>query len=405
MMGADGLRAATEAAILSGQLHRRAAGRPLPHPLQRRHRRHQGRRRGARMHPRPAAAEGQLRHQRRRRGQAPDRLRLPRADAELPGGRHADGRAHRERAAGRAGPLLRRDDRHPRRDRAGRKRRLAARRQPAEARAAHRRRRCSRPTGRTPTRRERGGLPGGRPAAAEVLGAGGPGRQRLGRPQPVLQLRAACRDADAADRRRDHGRLRLRPLQDRHRPDQLAHRRADARGAAVRAAPAARRPARRARRACGAELYGSLGATGKGHGSDKAVLLGLAGPRARHGRRRRHPGAAGGHARRSGRCTLLGAHAIAFDEKARPGLPPPRDPAASTPTACASRPSTPPARELAERVYYSVGGGFVVSDEVAADGSRQKAIAPDTTVLPLPVPQRRRAAGADAARAAAASPS
>src|SRR5216110_388186 len=26
-----------------------------------------------------------------------------------------------------------------------------------------------------------------------------------------------------------------------------------------------------------AELYGSLGATGKGHGSDKAVLLGLAG--------------------------------------------------------------------------------------------------------------------------------
>ena len=30
-------------------------------------------------------------------------------------------------------------------------------------------------------------------------------------------------------------------------------------------------------RACVAQLYGSLGATGKGHGSDKAVLLGLAG--------------------------------------------------------------------------------------------------------------------------------
>jgi L-serine dehydratase len=39
---------------------------------------------------------------------------------------------------------------------------------------------------------------------------------------------------------------------------------------------------------------------------------------------------------------------------------------------------------LAERVYYSVGGGFVVSDEVAADGSKQKAIAPDATVLPFP---------------------
>ena len=47
---------------------------------------------------------------------------------------------------------------------------------------------------------------------------------------------------------------------------------------------------------------------------------------------------------------------------------------------------------LANRVYYSVGGGFVVSDEVAADGTQQKVIAPDTTVLPLPVPQRRRAA-------------
>jgi len=40
--------------------------------------------------------------------------------------------------------------------------------------------------------------------------------------------------------------------------------------------------------------------------------------------------------------------------------------------------------ELENRVYYSVGGGFVVSDEVAADGSRQKVVAPDTTVLPYP---------------------
>jgi L-serine dehydratase len=40
--------------------------------------------------------------------------------------------------------------------------------------------------------------------------------------------------------------------------------------------------------------------------------------------------------------------------------------------------------ELANRVYYSVGGGFVVSDEVAADGSKQRRIAPDVTALPLP---------------------
>jgi L-serine dehydratase len=31
-----------------------------------------------------------------------------------------------------------------------------------------------------------------------------------------------------------------------------------------------------------------------------------------------------------------------------------------------------------------VGGGFIVSDEVVADGTRQKVIAPDATVLPLP---------------------
>jgi L-serine dehydratase len=37
-----------------------------------------------------------------------------------------------------------------------------------------------------------------------------------------------------------------------------------------------------------------------------------------------------------------------------------------------------------EKVYYSVGGGFVVSDEVAHDGSKQKVIAPDTTVLAHP---------------------
>ena len=42
---------------------------------------------------------------RRRRGQAADRLRLPRADDELAGGGHADDRADRERAEGRARPL------------------------------------------------------------------------------------------------------------------------------------------------------------------------------------------------------------------------------------------------------------------------------------------------------------
>ena len=41
-------------------------------------------------------------------------------------------------------------------------------------------------------------------------------------------------------------------------------------------------------------------------------------------------------------------------------------------------------QDLADRTYYSVGGGFVVSEEVAADGTAQKRVAPDTTILPLP---------------------
>ena len=131
-----------------------------------------------------------------------------------------------------------------------------------------------------------------------------------------------------------------------------------------------------------AQLYGSLGATGKGHGSDKAVLLGLLGFEpdtvevegiaAQVGRIREHKS-----------LRLLGAHEVAFIEKTdlvfyrRETLPF---------HANGMRFSTFDAHgaELLTRVYYSVGGGFVVSDEVAHDGSKQKAIAPDTTVLAHP---------------------
>jgi glycine dehydrogenase len=62
------------------------------------------------------ADQGRHRRRRNRHRQAPDGLRLPRADGELPGGRHADGRADGVRGQGRTRPLLRRDDQHPRRD-------------------------------------------------------------------------------------------------------------------------------------------------------------------------------------------------------------------------------------------------------------------------------------------------
>ena len=131
---------------------------------------------------------------------------------------------------------------------------------------------------------------------------------------------------------------------------------------------------------CG--LYGSLGATGKGHGSDKAVLLGLAGlepdtvdvdqvPILLLDWRTRQE------------LPLLGEQPLRFVEAEdlqffkRETLPFHANGMRLTAFDASGA-------ELCTRVYYSVGGGFVVSDEVAADGSRQKVIAPDATVLPLP---------------------
>ncbi|CAN5324596.1 L-serine ammonia-lyase [soil metagenome] len=130
------------------------------------------------------------------------------------------------------------------------------------------------------------------------------------------------------------------------------------------------------------QMYGSLGATGKGHGTDKATLLGLAGF---------EPdtvdvdgiGAYLDALRANRVLRLLDAHPVAFNEKTdlvfyrRETLPFHANGMRFTAFDAAGA-------ELLTRVYYSVGGGFVVSDEVAQDGSRQKVIAPDTTVLAHP---------------------
>jgi len=128
-------------------------------------------------------------------------------------------------------------------------------------------------------------------------------------------------------------------------------------------------------------LYGSLAATGKGHGSDKAVLLGLMG----HDPETVPIEAIEGwlaDIRHQQRLLLAGQHPVAFEER--------RDllmltqetlPFHSNGMRLSARDSQ--GVLLENRTYYSVGGGFVVSDSVAQDGSRQQQIAPDTTVLPL----------------------
>jgi L-serine dehydratase len=130
------------------------------------------------------------------------------------------------------------------------------------------------------------------------------------------------------------------------------------------------------------QLYGSLGATGKGHGSDKAVLLGLTG---------NEPDTVDVEGiaaqlkrfREAQRFALLGTHEIGFNEKTdlifyrRETLPFHANGMRFTAFDASGA-------ELLARTYYSVGGGFVVSDEIAHDGSLQKVIAPDTTVLAHP---------------------
>ena len=129
------------------------------------------------------------------------------------------------------------------------------------------------------------------------------------------------------------------------------------------------------------QLYGSLGATGKGHGSDKAVLLGLAGHEPDTVDVEQMPALL--DVIRTGELKLLGEHAIAFNEAKdlvffrRQSLPFHANGMRFSAFDAAGE-------LLVEKTYYSVGGGFVVSDEVAADGSKQKVIAPDTTVLPYP---------------------
>src|SRR6478735_2099208 len=114
-----------------------------------------------------------------------------------------------------------------------------------------------------------------------------------------------------------------------------------------------------------AEVFGSLALTGRGHGTDKAVLMGLEG----HWPNRIDPDvipAALERIRSSKRINLHGRHEIAFDEKndlimnKRQKLPFHTN--GMRFTAFDADGNT-----IATRDYYSVGGGFVVNQDEAAE--------------------------------------
>ncbi|WP_158896041.1 L-serine ammonia-lyase [Amycolatopsis anabasis] len=127
-----------------------------------------------------------------------------------------------------------------------------------------------------------------------------------------------------------------------------------------------------------AELFGSLGATGHGHGSDKAVLLGLSGERPESVDTGSVPVRVAA-IRESGRLNLRGAREIAFDEDTdlvmhrRKSLP-------AHPNGMTFAAYDAQGAVLRERTYYSVGGGFV-RDESYVD---EPVITEDATPVPYP---------------------
>ncbi|HEY2043213.1 MAG TPA: L-serine ammonia-lyase [Jatrophihabitans sp.] len=126
-----------------------------------------------------------------------------------------------------------------------------------------------------------------------------------------------------------------------------------------------------------AELFGSLGATGHGHGSDRAVILGLQGetPEGVDTKTVLERVAA---IKAAGRLKLLGEHDVSLAEDdlvlhRRATLP-------FHPNGMRFAAFGAGDALICERTYYSVGGGFVV-DETATGTDRIKM---DDTVLPYP---------------------
>jgi L-serine dehydratase len=126
------------------------------------------------------------------------------------------------------------------------------------------------------------------------------------------------------------------------------------------------------------ELFGSLGATGHGHGSPRAVVLGLLGETPEDV----DPAACDdivAEVRGTGQLSLLGQREIGFDLDVdlvmhrRKSLP-------LHPNGMTFEAFDAGGESVRLRTYYSVGGGFVL-DESAAERDR---LIPDDTVLPFP---------------------
>jgi L-serine dehydratase len=130
------------------------------------------------------------------------------------------------------------------------------------------------------------------------------------------------------------------------------------------------------------ELYGSLGATGHGHGSPMAVMLGLEGEAPETVDTAGAP-ARVGEIRGTGTLRLLGEREVRFDADEdlvmhrRRSLP-------FHPNGMIFAAFGADLAELRTRTYYSVGGGFVLQNTDAQDTGDAVRVVPENLVVPYP---------------------
>jgi len=136
-----------------------------------------------------------------------------------------------------------------------------------------------------------------------------------------------------------------------------------------------------------AELFGSLAHTGHGHGTDRAILLGLSG---------QAPDAVDPAAieslianiRSTFTLSVGGTHAIPFHESTDllfhrdQMFPPHNDQATSHPNGMRFTALDVSGATLSQQIFYSVGGGFILSAAELAPDPKEKAVA--TRAVPFP---------------------
>jgi L-serine dehydratase len=136
------------------------------------------------------------------------------------------------------------------------------------------------------------------------------------------------------------------------------------------------------------DLYGSLAHTGIGHGTDRAILLGLSGEA---------PDSVDpaeidrivGYIRASDVMTLAGASQIGFEEATdllfhRDQMyPPGAEAATSHPNGMRFTAFSAGGDALAQQIFYSVGGGFILSAAELAPDPQEKLVAPRAVPYPF----------------------